>query len=58
MEIENNSKIKNIRELYRDINEFKMRYQPRINRVKDEKVICLQAQTVFWQCGGFISPGF
>ena len=32
-----NSKIKNIRDLYRDISDFKKGYQPRINIVKDEK---------------------
>ena len=31
------SKIKNIRGLYRDINDFKKGYQPRCNIVKDEK---------------------
>jgi hypothetical protein len=31
-----NSKNKNIRELYRGINEFKRGYQPRYNLVKDE----------------------
>ena len=37
-EIECNSKIKNIRDLYRGINYFKKGYQPRGNIVKDEKV--------------------
>jgi len=36
-EIEANSKIHNIRDLYRGINEFKKGYQPRCNIVKDEK---------------------
>jgi len=36
-EIETNSKIKNIRDLYRGINDFKKGYQPRCNIVKDEK---------------------
>jgi len=36
-EIEPNSKIKNIRKMYRDINDFKKVYLPRINIVKDEK---------------------
>ena len=35
-EFETNSKIKNIRGLYRDINDFKKGYQPRNNIVKDE----------------------
>jgi hypothetical protein len=36
-EPESNSKIKNIRDLYRDINDFKKGYQPRTRIVKDEK---------------------
>jgi len=36
-ELETNSKIQNIRDLYRGINDFKKRYQPRCNIVKDEK---------------------
>jgi hypothetical protein len=36
-EIELNSKIKNIRDLYRGITEFKKDYQPKINLVKDER---------------------
>ena len=36
-ELETNSKIKNIRDLYRGINDFKKGYQPRCNIVKDEK---------------------
>jgi len=36
-EIETNSKIQNIRDLYRGINDFKKGYQPRSNIVKDEK---------------------
>jgi hypothetical protein len=36
-ELESNSKNKNIRDLYRGINEFKKGYQPRTNLVKDEK---------------------
>jgi hypothetical protein len=35
--LESNSKNKNIRDLYRGINEFKKGYQPRTNLVKDEK---------------------
>ena len=34
-EIETNSKIQNIRDLYRGINYFKKGYQPRCNIVKD-----------------------
>jgi len=36
-EHETNSKIQNIRDLYRGINYFKKGYQPRCNIVKDEK---------------------
>jgi len=36
-ELETNSKIQNIRDLYRGINEFKKGYQPRCNIAKDEK---------------------
>ena len=35
-EHETNSKIQNIRVLYRGINDFKKEYQPRCNIVKDE----------------------
>jgi hypothetical protein len=35
-ELETNNKTKNIRDLYRGINEFKKRYQPRIFIIKDE----------------------
>ena len=36
-DLETNSKIKNIRDLYRGINDFKKGYQPKTNVVKDEK---------------------
>jgi hypothetical protein len=36
-ELESDSKNKNIRDLYRGINEFKKGYQPRTNLAKDEK---------------------
>jgi hypothetical protein len=36
-ELESNSKNKNIRDLYRSINEFKKGYQHRTNLLKDEK---------------------
>jgi hypothetical protein len=35
-ELETSNKNKNIRDLYRNINEFKKGYQPRINIIKDE----------------------
>jgi hypothetical protein len=34
--LQTNNKNKNTRHLYRGINEFKERYQPRINIMKDE----------------------
>jgi hypothetical protein len=37
IELGSNSKNKNIRDLYRGINEFKKGYQPRTNLVKDER---------------------
>jgi hypothetical protein len=36
-ELETDFKIKNIRDLYRGINEFKKGYQPRTNILKNEK---------------------
>jgi hypothetical protein len=36
-ELETNSKFKNVRDLYRGINDFKKRYLPRTNIVKDEQ---------------------
>jgi len=36
-ELETESKIKNIRDLYREISDFKKGYQPRTNIAKDEK---------------------
>jgi len=55
-EPETNSKIKNIRDMYRDFNDFKKGYQPRTNIVKDDKSAWLQTPTVFWLGGGTISP--
>jgi hypothetical protein len=40
-ELATNSKNKNIRDLYRGINEFKRGYQPRNNLVKDENGVLL-----------------
>jgi chemotaxis methyl-accepting protein methylase len=42
-----NSKNKNIRDLYRGINEFKKGYQLRNSLVKIRMVICLQIPTIF-----------
>jgi len=57
-EHETNSKIKNIRDLYRDINDFKKGYQPRCNKVKMRKVTWLQTPTVLWLGGGTISSSY
>jgi len=45
-ELETNSKINNIRDLCRGINDFKKGYQPRTIIVKDEKGDLLQTPTV------------
>ena len=45
-ELETNSKIKNIRDLYRGINDFKEGYQPRTNIVWDEMGDLVQTPTV------------
>jgi len=37
-ELETNSKVNNVMDLYRGINEFKKRYRPRTIIVKDEKI--------------------
>jgi hypothetical protein len=46
-ELAMNRKNKNIRDLYRGINEFKISYQPRSNLVKMSIVICLQFPTTY-----------
>jgi hypothetical protein len=46
-ELESNSKIKNIRDLYRGINELKESYQPITSAIKVIRVICLQTPRVF-----------
>jgi len=45
----------NIRDLYRDINNFKKVYQLRTNAVKHEKGYLVTDATVFWLGGGTIS---
>ena len=57
-ELETNSKIQNIRDLYRGINYFKKGYQPRCNIVKDEKGDLMADPTVLWLGGGTISPSY
>jgi hypothetical protein len=48
-EVETNSKINNIRDLYRGINDVKKGYQPRTRIVKDEKgdLVNLQSRQNF-----------
>ena len=58
LNFETNSKVKNTRDLYRGISDFKKGYQPRNNTVKVRRVICLQTPTVFWLGGGNISLSF
>ena len=55
-ELEIDSKIKNIRDLYRGINGFKKGYQPRNIIVKDEKGDLVADPTVLWRGGGTVSP--
>ena len=57
-ELETNSTIKNIRDFYRSINDFKNGYQLRTNKVMYENGICLQINTVFWLCLGTISLSY
>jgi hypothetical protein len=52
-ELENNSNIKILRDLYRGTNDFKKGYHSRTNIVKDEKY--LETATIFWLGGGNIS---
>jgi hypothetical protein len=54
-ELETNSKINNVRDLYRGISDFKKSYQPRTNIEKDEKDDLVADSTVFWLDGGSIS---
>jgi hypothetical protein len=54
--LETNSKIKYIRDLYRDINNFKKGYQPRTNRVKDKMGDLVANSQNIWLGGGNMSP--
>jgi len=55
-ELETNSKVNNVRDLYRVINDFKNGYQLRTIIVKDEKGELIEDPTVLWRGGGTISP--
>ena len=53
-ELETNSKISNVRDLYRGINDFKKGYQPTTTIVKNEKGDLAADSTVLWRGGGTI----
>ena len=57
-ELVTNSKIHNIRDLYRGINDFKKGYQPRCNIVEDEKVDLVADTHSIVVGGGTISPSY
>ena len=57
-ELETNSKVNNIRDLYRGINDVKKGYQPRTGIVKDEKGEWLRTPTALWRGAGTISPRY
>jgi hypothetical protein len=50
--------MRNIRDLYRDINDFMKGYQTRTNIVKDEKGDLVADCRVFWLGGGNISSSY
>ena len=56
--LETNSKINNVRDLYRSINDFKKGYQPRTTIVKDEKEDVVADSPVLWRGGGTISSSY
>jgi hypothetical protein len=52
-----NSKIRNIRDLYRGISDFKEGYQPRTTMVK-RQVTGSQSPKLFWLDEGTLSPSY
>jgi hypothetical protein len=55
-ELETNNKNKNIRDLYRGINEFRKGYQPRINTIKDDNGSLLaDPQSILNRCKNFFN---
>jgi hypothetical protein len=46
-ELETNSRNKNTKDLHTDINEYKGRYQPRTNFIKDENGDLMEISTIF-----------
>ena len=58
-ELETNSMIQNIRDLYRGINYFKKGYQPRCNIVKDEKGdLVANSHSIVARWRNYISPSY
>jgi len=57
-EIETNSKVNDVRDLYIGINDFRKGYQPRILIVKTRKESWLQTPTVLWRGERTISPSY
>jgi len=57
-ELDTNSKIKNITDLYRGISDYKKGYHPRANIERMRKVIWLTTPTVLWLGGGTISLSY
>jgi hypothetical protein len=54
-ELETNSKINNVKDLYRSINDFRKGYQSKNIIVKNEKV---DVVADLWRGGGTISPSY
>ena len=58
-ELGTNSKIKNIRDLYRGISDFKKGYWPRTNIMEDGKGdLVADSRSIFCLGGGTISPSY
>ena len=57
-ELETNSKINNVRDLFRGINDFKKEYQPRTTIVKEEKGDLVADSHILRRDGGTISPSY
>ena len=58
-ELETNGMIKNIRDLYRGISDFKKGYQPRTNIMEDGKGdLVADSRSIFCLGGGTISPSY
>jgi hypothetical protein len=57
-DLQNNSKIQNTKYLCKGINDFKKRYQPRTNIIKDKKGDLVTDSHLFWLGGGNISLSY